>query len=151
MMRGMMRVIVMAGALAVILYAGGQLVTEAAALRKLDDPQAGFANANGFEAAFRTEALHKALATGDPKFLDQTITDQRSHAPFDPFLMAVSALSGMVRNDRDLQRRAALFDRALLLAPHDRRIRKMRDAGQLMLQTRPPEWQQPAKSGPEVR
>ena len=151
MMRGMMRVVVMAGALAVILYAGWQLATEGAALRKLDDPQAGFANAKGFEAALRSEALHKALATGDPKILDQTITDQRSHAPFDPFLMAVSALSGMVRDDRDLQRRAALFDRALLLAPHDRRIRKMRDAGQLMLQTRHPEWQQPAKSGPEVR
>jgi len=147
----MMRVVVMVGALAVILYAGGQLATEAAALRKLDDPQAGFANANGFEAALRTEALHKALTTGDPKILDQTITDQRSHAPFDPFLIAVSALSGMVRNDRDLQRRAALFDRVLLLAPHDRRIRTMRNAGQLMLQTRPPEWRQPAKPGPEAR
>ena len=73
----MMRVVVMAGALAVILYAGWQLATEAAAFRKLDDPRAGFANANGFEAAVRSEALHKALATGDPKFLDQTIISRR--------------------------------------------------------------------------
>ena len=110
---------------------------------------------NRFIATVVAGAMSVGMAyagvTEDDLKNDQTITDQRSHAPFDPFLMAVSALSGMVRDDRDLQRRAALFDRALLLAPHDRRIRTMRDAGQLMLQTRPPEWQQPAKSGPEVR
>lgn len=133
-----MRVALILVAVVLIGLGGLRLGTEITALMMLPDVRTGFANSDGFGDEAGKYQLAQSIANGDADLVLRAAKDRLQSKPFDPVLLSLIAAAEMEGANGDLQISARLFDQAMAIAPYDQRVRDLRRAVQVRLQTRQP-------------
>lgn len=136
-----------------------QIVAEVRAGWQLDDLTAGIANGDGLVAERSAQDLQLELKQELAELRGAMTLDQsrlgndarRQSAPFDPVLMSLSGITQLIAQSPDVKDAMAKLDQAYAIAPQDRRVLRLRQHAQMMLQTRPAKTQPTAGQGQAVK